>query len=62
MLAPESRPSIFNIDQGSQFTRLDFTGVLKDAKAASAHRLLTSCLPTEISGRMYQTRKTVSSI
>ena len=27
-------PSIFNTDQGSQFTSLDFTGVLKDAGVA----------------------------
>jgi putative transposase len=28
------RPEIFNTDQGSQFTSLDFTGVLKDAGVA----------------------------
>ncbi len=30
-LARHGRPEIFNTDQGSQFTSLDFTGVLKDA-------------------------------
>ncbi len=30
-LAQYGRPEIFNTDQGSQFTSLDFTGVLKDA-------------------------------
>ena len=30
-LARYGRPEIFNTDQGSQFTSLDFTGVLKDA-------------------------------
>ena len=28
------RPQIFNTDQGSQFTSLEFTGVLKDAGCA----------------------------
>lgn len=28
------KPAIFNTDQGSQFTSLDFTGVLKDAEIA----------------------------
>ena len=31
-LAEYGRPEIFNTDQGSQFTSLDFTGVLKDAE------------------------------
>ena len=31
-LARFGRPEIFNTDQGSQFTSLDFTGALKDAK------------------------------
>ncbi len=33
-LARYGRPQIFNTDQGSQFTSLDFTGVLLDAKIA----------------------------
>jgi len=33
-LAKHGRPEIFNTDQGSQFTSLDFTGVLLDAKIA----------------------------
>jgi putative transposase len=33
-LARHGRPEIFNTDQGSQFTSLDFTGVLKDADVA----------------------------
>jgi len=33
-LARYGRPEIFNTDQGSQFTSLDFTGVLKDAGVA----------------------------
>jgi putative transposase len=33
-LAKHGRPGIFNTDQGSQFTSLDFTRVLLDAKAA----------------------------
>ena len=28
------KPEIFNTDQGSQFTRIDFTGVLLDAKVS----------------------------
>ena len=30
-LARHGQPEIFNTDQGSQFTSLDFTGVLKNA-------------------------------
>ncbi len=33
-LATSGKPEIFNTDQGSQFTSLDFTGVLKDAGVA----------------------------
>ncbi len=33
-LARYGRPEIFNTDQGSQFTSLEFTGVLKDADVA----------------------------
>jgi len=33
-LARYGKPEIFNTDQGSQFTSLDFTGVLKDAGVA----------------------------
>jgi putative transposase len=33
-LAKYGKPEIFNTDQGSQFTSLDFTGVLLDAKIA----------------------------
>ena len=33
-LARHGKPAIFNTDQGSQFTGLDFTGVLKDASVA----------------------------
>lgn len=33
-LAKHGRPQIFNTDQGSQFTSLDFTGVLLDANIA----------------------------
>ena len=33
-LAKHGKPEIFNTDQGSQFTSLDFTGVLLDAKVA----------------------------
>lgn len=33
-LAKHGRPEIFNTDQGSQFTSLDFTSVLLDAKIA----------------------------
>ena len=33
-LARHGRPEIFNTDQGSQFTSLDFTQVLKDAEIA----------------------------
>ena len=33
-LARYGRPEIFNTDQGSQFTSLDFTGVLRDAGVA----------------------------
>lgn len=33
-LAKHGKPEIFNTDQGSQFTSIDFTGVLLDAKIA----------------------------
>ncbi|MEJ6915030.1 DDE-type integrase/transposase/recombinase, partial [Bradyrhizobium diazoefficiens] len=33
-LAKHGRPAIFNTDQGSQFTSLEFTDVLLDAKIA----------------------------
>ena len=33
-LAKHDKPEIFNTDQGSQFTSLDFTGVLIDAKVS----------------------------
>jgi len=33
-LAQHGRPEIFNTDQGSQFTSVDFTGVLLDAKVS----------------------------
>ena len=33
-LARHGRPEIFNTDQGSQFTRIDFIGVLKAAEIA----------------------------
>jgi putative transposase len=33
-LAKHGKPEIFNTDQGSQFTSLDFTGVLLDAKVS----------------------------
>jgi putative transposase len=33
-MARHGKPEIFNTDQGSQFTSLDFTGVLKDAGVA----------------------------
>jgi len=33
-LAKHGKPVIFNTDQGSQFTSIDFTGVLLDAKIA----------------------------
>ncbi|NLS75593.1 IS3 family transposase, partial [Bradyrhizobium brasilense] len=33
-LAKHGRPEIFNTDQGSQFTSLEFTDVLLDAKIA----------------------------
>jgi putative transposase len=34
-LAEYGQPEIFNTDQGSQFTSVDFTGVLKDAGVAN---------------------------
>ena len=33
-LAEQGRPEIFNTDQGSQFTSIDFTDALKDAEIA----------------------------
>ena len=33
-MAKHGRPEIFNTDQGSQFTSIDFTSVLLDAKIA----------------------------
>ena len=34
MILPKRKPEIFNTDQGSQFTSIDFTKLLKDAKIA----------------------------
>ncbi len=56
-LADYGRPEIFNTDQGSQFTSLDFTGVLKDAEIAISMDGRGRCLDNIFIERLWRSLK-----
>jgi putative transposase len=56
-LAEYGRPEIFNTDQGSQFTSLDFTGVLKDAKIRISMDGRGRCLDNIFIERLWRSLK-----
>ena len=56
-MARYGKPAIFNTDQGSQFTSLDFTGVLKDAKAAISMDGRGRCLDNVFIERLWRSLK-----
>ena len=51
-LARYGQPEIFNTDQGSQFTSLDFTGVLKNASIRISREL--RCIPPDTTTEEYE--------
>jgi putative transposase len=53
-LAKHGKPEIFNTDQGSQFTSLDFTGVLKAAKVAISMDGRGRCIDNIIIERLWR--------
>jgi putative transposase len=56
-LAKYGRPEIFNTDQGSQFTSLAFTGVLKDAQVAISMDGRGRCLDNIFIERLWRSLK-----
>jgi putative transposase len=56
-LAEHGRPEIFNTDQGSQFTSLDFTGVLKDAAIAISMDGRGRCMDNIFIERLWRSLK-----
>ena len=56
-LTKYGRPEIFNTDQGSQFTSLDFTGVLKDAEIAISMDGRGRCLDNIFIERLWRSLK-----
>ena len=56
-LARYGKPEIFNTDQGSQFTSLDFTGVLKDAGVAISMDGRGRCLDNIFIERLWRSLK-----
>ena len=56
-LAEYGRPEIFNTDQGSQFTSLEFTGVLKDAQIAISMDGRGRCLDNVFIERLWRSLK-----
>jgi putative transposase len=56
-MARYGRPEIFNTDQGSQFTSLDFTGVLKDAAVAISMDGRGRCLDNVFIERLWRSLK-----
>jgi putative transposase len=56
-LARYGKPAIFNTDQGSQFTSIDFTGVLKDAKIAISMDGRGRCLDNVFIERLWRSMK-----
>ena len=56
-LARYGNPEIFNTDQGSQFTSLDFTGVLKDANVAISMDGRGRCMDNIFIERLWRSLK-----
>ncbi len=56
-LAKYGKPEIFNTDQGSQFTSLDFTGVLKDANVAISMDGRGRCMDNIFIERLWRSLK-----
>ena len=56
-MARYGKPEIFNTDQGSQFTSLDFTGVLKDAGVAISMDGRGRCLDNIFIERLWRSLK-----
>jgi putative transposase len=56
-LARYGKPTIFNTDQGSQFTSLDFTSVLKDAEIAISMDGRGRCLDNVFIERLWRSLK-----
>ena len=56
-LARYSKPAIFNTDQGSQFTSIDFTAVPKDAKVAISTDGRGRCLDNVFIERLWRSLK-----
>ena len=56
-MARYGKPAIFNTDQGSQFTSIDFTGVLKDAEAAISMDGRGRCLDNVFIERLWRSLK-----
>jgi len=56
-MARRGKPEIFNTDQGSQFTSLDFTGVLKDAGVAISMDGRGRCMDNIFIERLWRSLK-----
>ena len=56
-LAGYGKPEIFNTDQGSQFTSLDFTGALKDAEVAISMDGRGRCMDNIFIERLWRSLK-----
>ena len=56
-MARYGKPAIFNTDQGSQFTSLDFTGVLKDAEVAISMDGRGRCMDNIFIERLWRSLK-----
>jgi len=56
-MARYGKPEIFNTDQGSQFTSLDFTGVLKDAQVTISMDGRGRCLDNIFIERLWRSLK-----
>ena len=56
-MARYGKPAIFNTDQGSQFTSLEFTGVLKDAEVAISMDGRGRCLDNIFIERLWRSLK-----
>jgi putative transposase len=56
-MARYGKPEIFNTDQGSQFTSLDFTGVLKDAEITISMDGRGRCLDNVFVERLWRSLK-----
>jgi putative transposase len=56
-LAQYGKPAIFNTDQGSQFTSIDFTGVLKDADVAISMDGRGRCMDNIFIERLWRSLK-----